>query len=116
MFCHLILGTIKTGSVFLKFCDADVVLDPLVRAIEWGDDSLRHRLDKPERKVDTLECLHIFTQIAEIVNATHSQRVVVNNVLILWRLGRTAIPWRIMDYPLCLMICICGKADCIIRN
>ncbi|RVW79360.1 Protein SPA1-related 3 [Vitis vinifera] len=63
-----------------QVCDDDVALDPFVRAIEWGDVSLRHWLDKPERRVDALECLHIFTQIAEIVNAAHSQGVVVNNV------------------------------------
>ncbi|KAG5546222.1 hypothetical protein RHGRI_018413 [Rhododendron griersonianum] len=53
---------------------------PVVRAIEWNDVSLRQWLDDPERSVDATECLHIFTQIVEIVNLAHSQGVVVNNV------------------------------------
>ncbi|XP_019194591.1 PREDICTED: protein SPA1-RELATED 4-like isoform X1 [Ipomoea nil] len=42
--------------------------------------SLRKWLDNPERTVDALECLHIFTQIVEIVNMAHSQGIVVHNV------------------------------------
>ena len=70
----------KSQLGFSHVCEDDVALDPFVRAIEWGDVSLRHWLDKPERRVDALECMHIFTQIVEIVNAAHSQGVVVNNV------------------------------------
>ncbi|KAF3603948.1 hypothetical protein F2Q69_00038294 [Brassica cretica] len=55
-------------------------VDPFVRSLEWGDVSLRQWLDKPERSVDVLECLHIFRQIVEIVNAAHSQGIVVHNV------------------------------------
>lgn len=44
------------------------------------DVSLRHWLDNPERNVDALECLHIFTQIVEIVNLAHTQGIVVHNV------------------------------------
>nr|XP_016432554.1 PREDICTED: protein SPA1-RELATED 3-like [Nicotiana tabacum] len=44
------------------------------------DVSLRHWLDNPERNVDVLECLHIFTQIVEIVNLAHTQGIVVHNV------------------------------------
>ncbi|RID80484.1 hypothetical protein BRARA_A03144 [Brassica rapa] len=55
-------------------------VDPFVRSLEWGDVSLRQWLDKPERSVDVLECLHVFRQIVEIVNAAHSQGIVVHNV------------------------------------
>ncbi len=61
-------------------CEEEVAVDPFVRAIEWGDISLRQWLDKPERTVDVFECLHIFRQIVEIVNAAHSQGIVVHNV------------------------------------
>uniref|UniRef100_A0A1J3EYX8 Protein SPA1-RELATED 3 n=3 Tax=Noccaea caerulescens TaxID=107243 RepID=A0A1J3EYX8_NOCCA len=54
--------------------------DPFVRSLEWGDVSLRQWLDRPERSVDVFECLHVFRQIVEIVNAAHSQGVVVHNV------------------------------------
>ncbi|CAA7029144.1 unnamed protein product [Microthlaspi erraticum] len=54
--------------------------DPFVRSLEWGDVSLRQWLDKPERCVDVFECLHVFRQIVEIVNAAHSQGIVVHNV------------------------------------
>ncbi|OVA14916.1 Protein kinase domain [Macleaya cordata] len=47
---------------------------------EEGDVSLRHWLDRPERAIDHLECLHIFRQIVEIVNLAHSQGIVVHNV------------------------------------
>lgn len=46
---------------------------------DCNDVSLRQWLDNPERAVDTLECLHIFTQIVEIVNLAHSQGIVVHN-------------------------------------
>ncbi|CAI0437717.1 unnamed protein product [Linum tenue] len=49
--------------------------------MRWGGDvSLRHWLDKPERSVEEYECLHIFSQIVDIVNIAHSQGIVVNNV------------------------------------
>ncbi|XP_051126338.1 protein SPA1-RELATED 3-like isoform X2 [Andrographis paniculata] len=49
-------------------------------AAECKDVSLRQWLDTPGRKVDALECLHIFSQIADIVNRAHSQGIVVHNV------------------------------------
>lgn len=61
-------------------CEDEVAVDPFVRAIEWGDVSLRQWLDKPERSIDEFECMHIFRQIVEIVNAAHSQGIVVHNV------------------------------------
>ncbi|XP_027170139.1 protein SPA1-RELATED 4 isoform X1 [Coffea eugenioides] len=57
-----------------------VALDPVVRAIECNDISLRQWLDNPERTVDALECLHIFTQIVDIVNLAHSQGIILHNV------------------------------------
>ncbi|KAJ4726321.1 SPA1-related 3 isoform 3 [Melia azedarach] len=61
-------------------CEDEAAIEPFVRAIDWGDVSLRHWLDKPKRSVDVFECLHIFRQIVEIVNVAHSQGIVVNNV------------------------------------
>ncbi|XP_031249756.1 protein SPA1-RELATED 3-like isoform X1 [Pistacia vera] len=61
-------------------CEDDAAINPFVRAIEWGDVSLRQWLDRPERSVDVFECLHIFRQIVEIVNVAHSQGIVVLNV------------------------------------
>ncbi|GAV72302.1 Pkinase domain-containing protein/WD40 domain-containing protein [Cephalotus follicularis] len=61
-------------------CEDEVAIDPLVRGIEWGDVSLRHWLDQPDRSVDVFECLHIFRQIVEIVNVAHSQGIVLHNV------------------------------------
>ncbi|XVE50247.1 hypothetical protein DITRI_Ditri01bG0146700 [Diplodiscus trichospermus] len=61
-------------------CEDETAVNPFVRAIEWGDVSLRQWLDKPERSVDIFECLHIFRQIVEIVNIAHSQGIVVHNV------------------------------------
>ncbi|XP_031483617.1 protein SPA1-RELATED 4-like isoform X2 [Nymphaea colorata] len=49
-------------------------------ALEPGDISLRQWLDNSNRSVELLECLHIFSQIVEIVNAAHSQGVVVHNI------------------------------------
>ncbi|KAK2968446.1 hypothetical protein RJ640_004452 [Escallonia rubra] len=54
--------------------------EAVIRAIECNDVSLRQWLDNPERAVDAFECLHIFTQIVEIVNLAHSQGIVVHNV------------------------------------
>lgn len=61
-------------------CEDEVAVNPFVRAVEWGDVSLRQWLDKPDRSVDVFECLHIFRQIVEIVNVAHSQGIVVHNV------------------------------------
>lgn len=61
-------------------CEDEVTVNPFVRAVEWGDVSLRQWLDKPDRSVDVFECLHIFRQIVEIVNVAHSQGIVVHNV------------------------------------
>ncbi|TQE10442.1 hypothetical protein C1H46_003897 [Malus baccata] len=61
-------------------CEDEVAVDRFVRAIEWGDVSLRQWLDKPDRSVDVFECLHVFRQIVEIVNVAHSQGIVVHNV------------------------------------
>lgn len=58
----------------------DGIGEAVGRAIECSDVSLRQWLDNPERAVDALECLHIFSQIVEIVNLAHSQGIVVHNV------------------------------------
>lgn len=70
----------RTPAGLSGVCEDDVERGPVVRAIEWNDVSLRQWLDDPERSVDAIECLHIFTQIVDIVNLAHSQGVVVNNV------------------------------------
>jgi serine/threonine protein kinase len=63
------------------FCEGEEVEnDPFFCSVEWGDISLRQWLDKPDRSVDFFECLHVFRQIVEIVNAAHCQGVVVHNV------------------------------------
>ncbi|KAH0850269.1 hypothetical protein HID58_095686 [Brassica napus] len=54
--------------------------DDIVRALKCENVSLRQWLDNPERSVDAFECFHVFIQIVEIVNAAHSQGVVVHNV------------------------------------
>ncbi|KAM5586022.1 hypothetical protein ABKV19_005098 [Rosa sericea] len=61
-------------------CEDGVAVEPFVRAIEWGDVSLRQWLDRPDRSVDAFECLHIFRQVVEIVNVAHSEGIVVHNV------------------------------------
>ncbi|XP_022981681.1 protein SPA1-RELATED 3-like isoform X2 [Cucurbita maxima] len=61
-------------------CEEDILADPYVPSLKWSDISLRQWLDKPERSVDALECLHIFSQIVEIVNIAHAQGIVVHNV------------------------------------
>ncbi|KAK6154346.1 hypothetical protein DH2020_008594 [Rehmannia glutinosa] len=53
---------------------------PVVRPVECNDVSLRQWLDNPERTVDALECLHIFSQIVDIVNLAHTQGIVVHNI------------------------------------
>ncbi|WJX68442.1 Protein SPA1-RELATED 3, variant 2 [Trifolium repens] len=64
------------------FCEDEVENEnePFFGSVEWGDISLRQWLDKSDRSVDFFECLHIFRQIVEIVNAAHCQGVVVHNV------------------------------------
>lgn len=57
-----------------------ISVDPVFRGHECNEISLRQWLDNPERIVDALECLHIFSQIVEIVNLAHLQGVVVHNV------------------------------------
>lgn len=52
----------------------------VVRPSECNDVSLRQWLDNPERTVDALECLHIFSQIVDVVSVAHSQGIVVHNV------------------------------------
>lgn len=54
--------------------------DAAVLAVECNDVSLRQWLDNPERIVDPLECLHIFSQIVDVVNLSHLQGIVVHNV------------------------------------
>ncbi|CAI8593132.1 unnamed protein product [Vicia faba] len=62
------------------FCEDEVENDRFFSSVEWDDISLRQWLDKPDRSVDFFECLHVFRQIVEIVNAAHCQGVVVHNV------------------------------------
>ncbi|XWS52070.1 hypothetical protein CRYUN_Cryun11dG0035600 [Craigia yunnanensis] len=71
---------LRSQVVVSGVCEDEAAVNPFVRAIEWGDVSLRQWLDKPERSVDVFECLHIFRQIVEIVNIAHSQGIVVHNV------------------------------------
>ncbi|XP_022139481.1 protein SPA1-RELATED 3-like isoform X3 [Momordica charantia] len=85
--CSFKWMTMETSSDHLKnqddssgVCEEDILADPYVRSIKWSDVSLRQWLDKPERSVNALECLHIFRQIVEIVNIAHSQGIVVHNV------------------------------------
>ncbi|XP_058101022.1 protein SPA1-RELATED 3-like isoform X2 [Magnolia sinica] len=56
------------------------IMDLNTLVMEPCDVSLRQWLDKSERSVDLLECLHIFRQIVETVNLAHSQGIVVHNV------------------------------------
>lgn len=58
--------------------DGDEVGGPVVQTLECNDVSLRHWLDNPQRAVNALECLHIYSQIVDIVNAAHSQGNVLN--------------------------------------
>ncbi|CAA0813291.1 SPA1-related 3 [Striga hermonthica] len=53
---------------------------PVARPVECNDVSLRQWLDNPERAVDSLECIHIFSQIVDIVELAHSESIVVHNV------------------------------------
>ncbi|XWS11026.1 hypothetical protein CRYUN_Cryun38cG0048200 [Craigia yunnanensis] len=71
---------LRSQVVVSGVCENEAAVNPFIRPIEWGDVSLRHWLDKPERSVDLFECLHIFRQIVEIVNIAHSEGIVVHNV------------------------------------
>ncbi|XP_052178009.1 protein SPA1-RELATED 4 isoform X2 [Diospyros lotus] len=73
-------GSSESGGQKSGVCEDEVPADTAVHAIEWSDVSLRQWLDNPERAVDAIECLHIFTQIVNIVNLAHSQGIVVHNV------------------------------------
>ncbi|KAL3631425.1 hypothetical protein CASFOL_024409 [Castilleja foliolosa] len=53
---------------------------PTARAAESNDLSLRQWLDNPEREVDAIECLHIFSQIVDIVNLAHSQGIIIHSI------------------------------------
>ncbi|KAL7249576.1 hypothetical protein ACSBR1_011715 [Camellia fascicularis] len=76
---HRDLHKIPTG--LSGVCEEDeLTVDPAIRTLEWSDISLRQWLDDPERSVDAVECLLIFTQIVDIVNLAHSQGIVVHNV------------------------------------
>ncbi|KAK9152775.1 hypothetical protein Sjap_000255 [Stephania japonica] len=61
-------------------CRDDVGIGSVDCDMGGGDVSLRQWLDRHERSVEHLECLHIFRQIVEIVNIAHSQGIVVHNV------------------------------------
>ncbi|KAL0411116.1 UNVERIFIED_CONTAM: protein SPA1-RELATED 3 [Sesamum latifolium] len=69
-----------TTELRLRQWDGGTAGRLLVQPVERKDVSLRQWLDNPERKVDALECIHIFSQIVDIVNRTHSQGIVVHNV------------------------------------
>ncbi|KAF5949732.1 hypothetical protein HYC85_011725 [Camellia sinensis] len=75
---HRDLHKIPTG--LSGVCEDELTVDPAIRTLEWSDVSLRQWLDNPERSVDAVECLLIFTQIVDIVNLAHSQGIVVHNV------------------------------------
>ncbi|XXG67637.1 hypothetical protein AAC387_Pa06g0934 [Persea americana] len=62
-----------------RVCGNEVV-ELEAQVMEPTEISLRHWLDKLERTVDRLECLHIFRQIVEAVSLAHSESVVVHNV------------------------------------
>lgn len=63
-----------------KIESSDVNKDQGGPGINRKDVSLRHWLDNPERTVDALECLHIFTQIVEIIKLAHTEGIAVHNV------------------------------------
>ncbi|GAB4846429.1 Protein SPA1-RELATED 3 [Ancistrocladus abbreviatus] len=73
-------GDVLRNHIVSGVSEGDVAADPFVCGIHGGDVSLRQWLANPERSVDAIECLHIFRQIADIVNIAHSQGIVVNNV------------------------------------
>ncbi|XP_052207254.1 protein SPA1-RELATED 3-like isoform X2 [Diospyros lotus] len=61
-------------------CKDEIAVHPVVCGVDWTDISLRQWLDNPERSVDAIECLHIFTQIVQIIELAHSEGIVVHNV------------------------------------
>ncbi|XP_060209338.1 protein SPA1-RELATED 3-like isoform X2 [Lycium barbarum] len=64
----------------IESSDINCLKDQGGRVIDRKDVSLRQWLDNSDRTVDALECLHIFTQIVEIVKLAHSQGIAVHNV------------------------------------
>ncbi|KAL3508681.1 hypothetical protein ACH5RR_028082 [Cinchona calisaya] len=77
---RIVLPQTNQFKTYTGGSEGGVALDPVVRAIECNDISLRQWLDNAERTVDALECLHIFTQIVNIVNLAQSQGLIVHNV------------------------------------
>ncbi|KAI3844434.1 hypothetical protein MKX03_037759 [Papaver bracteatum] len=75
-----ISGNASNNNRFMQGGKAREIGSSRSNLMEQNDLSLRQWLDKPERTVDHLECLHIFKQIVETVNLAHSQGVVINNV------------------------------------
>ncbi|TMW99736.1 hypothetical protein EJD97_002059 [Solanum chilense] len=73
-------GFVSKGWERIESSDVNCFKDQGVRGIDRKDVSLRHWLDNPERTVDSLECMHIFTQIVEIVKLAHTQGIAVHNV------------------------------------
>ncbi|MCL7043700.1 hypothetical protein MKW94_020425 [Papaver nudicaule] len=73
-------GNASNNDRFMQGGKAREIGSSRSNLMEQSDLSLRQWLDKPERTVDHLECLHIFKQIVETVNIAHSQGVVINNV------------------------------------
>ncbi|CAN4075543.1 unnamed protein product [Withania somnifera] len=73
-------GFVSKGWERIESSDVNCLKDQGGRGIDRKDVSLRHWLDNSERTVDALECLHIFTQIVEIVNLAHTQGIAVHNV------------------------------------
>ncbi|XP_055801323.1 protein SPA1-RELATED 3-like isoform X2 [Solanum dulcamara] len=73
-------GFVSKGWERIESSDVNCLDDQGGRGIDCKDVSLRHWLDSPERTVDALECLHIFTQIVEIVKLAHTQGIAVHNV------------------------------------
>ncbi|EPS66131.1 hypothetical protein M569_08646 [Genlisea aurea] len=47
---------------------------------DCNDVSLRQWLDDPDRSVNATECIHIFSQIVDVVNVAHSEGIVIHNV------------------------------------
>ncbi|XP_076883164.1 protein SPA1-RELATED 3-like [Bidens hawaiensis] len=52
----------------------------VIRPVEQKDISLRQWADDRKRVVNSLECLHIYMQIVEIVKVAHSQGIVIHNI------------------------------------
>ncbi|KAK9131800.1 hypothetical protein Scep_011328 [Stephania cephalantha] len=77
---ELVLPHYGNAGVSSGVCRDDVGIGSVDCDMGRGDVSLRQWLDRQERSVDHLECLHIFKQIVEIVDIAHSQGIVVHNV------------------------------------